>query len=566
MNIETLLARPTLRGLEFRLGFEAFAHKTASALGLAGVQVVWSKGIMTAGINTFGELFLSDVRDDSFVTRASIVRYAGYVVHELLHHKYTDFRQNASLAYVRTLHNAIEDGWIESTGIGSNLLGNIGRLLGELIDTMTREALAEVTDWNDPRQYPYILAVHCRPHATVKCPTNPALLPIFDEAARRCALATSSADTLQIARWVYEKLHLASQTPPPKDDQAGDSEQAGDADGDQAGDAGDGDGKGEQAGDAGAGGEGGEDASKTGEKAPTGDDQGSGEGKVASPEKNAPSQPIADPATVRKAREVEPSLGEELGAESTGGSFSKDQNIQHGDLHVAPIQTLTKLGVVAVPAKLRFEVKRLFDDTGLSDFRRNRKAGSINVHALPSVAHGNDRVFKRRLDVEGVDSAVVICLDVSGSMFGNRQLIVSAVQACRVLMETLAAAGVKTALMTFGSSVALLKPFETNHKVASAKLGCLRHGSKTNDYAALRYAHEILARRSEQRKVVFVMTDGVGDAESTHIQCGVGVNLGITTIGIGIQHDVSHVYPQSIMVNDMSDLGNASFKQIKLAA
>ena len=102
MNIETLLARPTLRGLEFRLGFEAFAHKTASALGLAGVQVVWSKGIMTAGINTFGELFLSDVRDDSFVTRASIVRYAGYVVHELLHHKYTDFRQNASLAYVRT--------------------------------------------------------------------------------------------------------------------------------------------------------------------------------------------------------------------------------------------------------------------------------------------------------------------------------------------------------------------------------------------------------------------------------------------------------------------------------
>jgi cobalamin biosynthesis protein CobT len=42
--------------------------------------------------------------------------------------------------------------------------------------------------------------------------------------------------------------------------------------------------------------------------------------------------------------------------------------------------------------------------------------------------------------------------------------------------------------------------------------------------------------------------------------------LGVTTIGIGIGADVSWVYGQAVTVRDIADLGNASFKQIKLAA
>jgi hypothetical protein len=536
MNIETILSRPSVRGLEFRLGLEAYAHKVGSALGLPRVKVIWRADIQTAGINDNGDLYLSGVPDDAKVSRALVVKYAAYVVHELLHHKYTDFGVQSSEQYIRTLHNAVEDGWIENTGIASGLLGNIGPLLGEMIDTMTREALDNVKDWNDPRQYPYILAVHCRSHATVKCPTNPALTPVFDEAARRCLAAKNSADTLKIAEWVYEQIKKASKDKP------------------------EGDGKKDKPK--------GKDGSDKPSGGPTSPDQPEGEGKGADKADKgaeAPSGPVKSPEGV-EADPVEPTLGEG----GMAGSYSTDVALRGEDFHLSG-HNRTDVGNAPIPAKLRYEVKRLFDDSGLSDFTRNRKAGVVNIHALPTVATGNDRVFKRRLEVEGVDSAVVICLDVSGSMFDvesyrPKPLIGPAVQTCRALMETLDAAGVKTAVLCFGTQISVPKGFNKNVKQASALLGTVKQGGNTNDYAALRYAHQMLAQRPERRKIAFVITDGFGKPDAVIQQVASGKALGVTTIGIGIGADVGWIYGQAVTVRDIADIGNASFKQIKLAA
>ena len=534
MNIETILSRPSVRGLEFRLGIEAYAHKVGSALGLPSVKVIWNADVQTAGINCNGDLYLAGVPDDAKVSRALVVKYAAYVVHELLHHKYTDFDVMGKEQYIRTLHNAVEDGWIENTGIDSGLLGNIGPLLGEMIDTMTREALDTVKDWNDARQYPYILAVHCRSHATVKCPTNPALTPVFDEAARRCLAAKDSADTLEIAKWVYEQIKRVSEDKPEDKPE---------------------DGKGDK----------GSDKPSDG---PTSPDQPEGEGKGADKAdkgSEAPSGPVQSPEGV-EADPVEPKLADG----GTGGSFSTDVSLRDERYHVTG-RALPDLGNAPIPAKLRYEVKRLFDDSGLSDFTRNRKAGVVNIHALPTVATGNDRVFKRRLEVEGVDSAVVICLDVSGSMFDvesyrPKPLIGPAVQTCRALLETLDAAGVKTAVLCFGTQISVPKGFNKNAKQASALLGTVKQGGNTNDYAALRYAHQMLAQRPERRKITFVITDGFGNPYAVRQQVNSGKALGVTTIGIGIGTDVEWIYGQAVTVKDIADLGNASFKQIKLAA
>jgi Mg-chelatase subunit ChlD len=529
MNIETILSRPSVRGLEFRLGLEAYAHKVGSALGLPRVRVLWRHDVQTAGINDNGDLFLSGVPDDAKVSRALVAKYAAYVVHELLHHKYTDFGAQSSEQYIRTLHNAVEDGWIENTGIASGLLGNIGPLLGEMIDTMTREALATVPDWNDPRQYPYVLAVHCRSHATVKCPTNPALTAIFDFAAQKCLSATSSADTLKIAEWVYEQIKKAS-----KDKPKGDGKKEGK---DKKG------------------------AEKPSD-GPTSPDQPEGEGKGADKTdkgSNGPIGPVQSPEGV-EADPVEPTLSEG----GIAGAYSTDISLKAERHHLSE-STIYGLANAPIPAKLRYEVKRLFDDSGLSDFTRNRKAGVVNVHALPSVAAGNDRVFKRRLEVEGVDSAVVICLDVSGSMFDDA-LIAPAVMACRALLETLDAAGVKTAVLCFGSALSVPKGFNKNVKQASILLGTVKQGGCTNDYAALRYAHQMLAQRPERRKIAFVITDGYGNPGAVRQQVTSGNALGVTTIGIGIGTDVSSIYGQAVTVRHIADLGNASFKQIKLAA
>ena len=533
MNLETILTRPSVRGLEFRLGLEAYAHKVAKALDLSRVRVIWTNKITTAGISSGGNLYLSGVVDEAVVSRAMVVKYAGFVVHELLHHKYTDFTCTSSNAYIKMLHNGVEDGWIENAGIKSGLLGNIGPLLGELVDGMTREALDTVTDWNDPRQYPFVLAVHCRAHATIKCPTNPLLTPIFDEAARRCLAAQNSADTLAIAEWVYDQINKASKENPeqpkkgkPKKSKPGDKPQ---------------------------------DGLQEPQDGPTGDDQPSGGGEP-------PTGPVQSPVDVEPSN-VEP----ELGGGGIARPFSTDTTLKGPLYHIGvPISGLAQ---VPVPARLRYEVKRLFDDSGLSDFTRNRKAGVVNVHALPSVAAGSDRVFKRRLEVEGVDSAVVICLDVSGSMFEPRgpncdqpPLIGPAVQTCRAMLDTLDAAGVKTAVLLFASDISVPKPFNQNAKKASVMLGKASDGGGTQDYAALRHAHQMLALRPERRKIAFVITDGQGKPDAVRQQVTSGKALGITTIGIGIKFDVSSIYGQAVLVDDIADLGNASFKQIKLAA
>jgi hypothetical protein len=525
MNIETMLNRPSVRGLEFRLGLEAFTHKMCKSLGLTNVRVTWTNQTETAGINTDGDILLAGVLDEAVINRAMVFKYAGYVVHELLHHKYTNFNMNSDNSYIQILHNAVEDGWIENTGINSGLLGNIGPLLGELIDSMTRQAIEVVQDWNDPRQYPFILAVHCRKHSTVKCPTNPKLVPIFDKAAEKCLKANSSADTLRIAEWVYSQINIASQEKKNNKPQTEDKAQDGPEDGCEE---------------------------------PTSPDQAEG--------KEGPSGPVQSTWDVIP-NGVEP----QLKGGDIARSYSSDYYVKKSVAHIG--NEIAGLLNTPVPARLRYEVKRLFDNSGLSDFMRNRKSGVVNVHALPSVASGSDRVFKRRLEVEGVDSAVVICLDVSGSMFERKginhekpPLIGPAVQTCRALLDTLDKAGVTTSVITFGTYVSVLKPFNKNAKQASNTLGRVSEGGGTNDYVALRHAHQMLALTHARRKIAFVITDGQGKPDAVRQQVSSGRAMGITTIGVGIMFDVADIYGQAVLVNKIADLGNASFKQIKLAA
>ena len=157
----------TMRGYEFMRGIETFAHKACSALGLPPVTVRWTQ-IHTACIDAYGRMELSIVKDDAIISGAVFERYCGKVLHELLHRAFTDFSvvtNRAARQYIMQLHNGIEDGRIESECIRLNMTGNCSQLLTRLIDGFVAEAMAQVEDWSDPAQYPFILAVMCRPHA-----------------------------------------------------------------------------------------------------------------------------------------------------------------------------------------------------------------------------------------------------------------------------------------------------------------------------------------------------------------------------------------------------------------
>lgn len=64
-------------------------------------------------------------------------------------------------------------------------------------------------------------------------------------------------------------------------------------------------------------------------------------------------------------------------------------------------------------------------------------------------------MFQQRRDIEGIDSAVVIVLDVSGSMWEDIGTVVSVGAA---LVETLASAQVQVAVTSFASEASLVTP------------------------------------------------------------------------------------------------------------
>jgi hypothetical protein len=199
----------TYRGHEFKRAVTLAIHKICADLGRDPVQIEWG-GTQSASITLRGHLKLANVRDDAVLTKADLMRYVGYGVHELLHWTYTDFNATkkgwAHSQYVAQLHNALEDAFIEHKGIKASLTGNIEELLTALINGVVTESLTEVTDWSNPAQYPFVLAVYARRHATIKVPLAEGLQPIFAEAAKRLNSATDSFATLDIALWVFNEL------------------------------------------------------------------------------------------------------------------------------------------------------------------------------------------------------------------------------------------------------------------------------------------------------------------------------------------------------------------------
>lgn len=466
------------------------------------------------------------------MTHRDLIKWVGFGVHELLHAMYTNFDARGDSRYLDYLHNAVEDAWIEHTGINRVLTGNIEPLLADLMDNMVTEAMKSVTDWADPAQYPFVLAVYLRKHAKTKVPLADGLEPIFAEAAVRLNSARTSYDTLAIAEWVLEQLNAMPEQQPEQDQAQSDPNGE---EGQQDGDGGEGEGE--------------------------GDGQQDGQGGASKVGK-------ATKPVLTNAVNPEPKLQLDDKRGSTG-TYTEMWAHDHAPRNIG--DEWADLNI-AVPAKLRFEVRKLFDNSGLDEFVRNRRSGAIDVTALST--HGyNDRLFKLRRSTDGIDTACVVLIDASGSMYsdggcdkkGRPNRMHNALKTSAALLDTFKKAQVATAVVAFGDYSYVLKDFNSPNVKALKLLASLQDLGSTNDYIAVRKAHSMLLNRPEQRKICFVITDGEGAKNDTREQCETGARLGITTIGVGIDLDVKDVYQQNVTVTDISQLGAVSFNKIKLS-
>jgi len=316
-----------------------------------------------------------------------------------------------------------------------------------------------------------------------------------------------------------------------------------------------GEGKGEGSG-AGAG-----EADGAGEGA--GQEQGEGEGEGDKPGQR---KTVLDAYSL--AREVEPGCPV-AGDPGAGGKFDRGRATETwGDIYASSYNWPTTTGSCG---KIRNEIKRLLENTGRSDWSPHRKAGSLNVRALPSISTGNVNLFKRRDEVEGVDSAVLILLDNSGSMeYLNKDGVTrmqAAVPVVVALHAAATAAGAAVAVDAFSIGTTPVVGWGAPTAKLAGLISKINPNYNTNDYQAVRLAGDKLLARPEQRKVLIVITDGNGDRERTSKHVAALERCGVTVIGIGILLDseMTSVYPSSINVKNLQDLASASFKHIKVA-
>lgn len=304
-------------GWEFKPALTAAIHKMASDLGMSKVDVTFRSDIPTAAINRQGRIFIQNIKDDAILNRSDLEQFTGYAMHELLHWKYTNFgvMEQSNIKYLIQLHNGIEDAWIENRAIANKLTGNVAQLLGSLIDRMAAEGLREVTDWSDPRQYPFALAVYARKHSTIKVPLADGLQPLFDQACLRLNNCQSTADTWVIAEWLFNELCKFQPPEPPTNPQPPTNPDTNPTDSEPPQEGGN------------------QDGPTKGEKPPTSPDQEGDKGDAPSNDKDAPVGKAKSPVkqvkknekgqTVKvivKARSVEPEIKVPEGAKSGGST------------------------------------------------------------------------------------------------------------------------------------------------------------------------------------------------------------------------------------------------------
>ncbi len=148
--------------------------------------------------------------------------------------------------------------------------------------------------------------------------------------------------------------------------------------------------------------------------------------------------------------------------------------------------------------------------------RRSTYRGRIHRRRLyRSVLPGNINVFERKILRKHIyeSARVLICIDCSGSMSGNKSLL-AAICTSAIATAVMRYPGARSAVLGFGlrnksiQGLSILKDWHEEKR----KMPIISNGSFTPTAEAVRYAEIMLNDlKTKNKKIVLVITDGVPD-------------------------------------------------------
>lgn len=544
-----------ISGYKFKLGIASFARKLVERSNTP-FQIIFHGNGASTDCNT--TVFLPHVDDNARMHDGQARRWAGFVIHEFAHTRITgdiDFLRGVFSAsgckntdYAHSLWNALEDGWIERWL--PEEIPNAHAVLTPLVEATLAEAETSGVDWNSPDAWPFALALWSRSYLRIRVPVPAKIGEIFDEAVKELhSLDPNKAHPRQAKRnakiainvyWQIEHLLSESWEERQKGGKGAKGEQGERQDGPGSDGLADEDGDDGETGGAG------------------GDIPDSAPGTLAGV------QPIAV--------EPQPEGGIETFADREQKRKEQQRTAHHSnDMYL--VSRIDRVGDGPVygragspGAKLRRELRRLFDCSAKEQWNAGKRSGVIDAGRLHRHSF-DDGVFRRREETEGIDTAVVILIDVSGSTQGR--VLNAEIEAADQVLSSLSFGSVSSSVLVFDDELQQVTGFGEGIRQYRRRILQGRRGGSTNDILAINYAAQVLAQRREKRKILMVLTDGDGDQghEKTKQLTERIDKLGITCIGIGINcPNVRRAYSQHVVVKDLKELSEVSLRQIKVAA
>lgn len=264
-------------------------------------------------------------------------------------------------------------------------------------------------------------------------------------------------------------------------------------------------------------------------------------------------------------------------------------------------RAIDKMGAELATSKRKMEL--MIAATQKISWDSMKERGRLDSKRLVGAYQGDQNVFKIKRDESDLDTAVAICIDLSGSM-GRSGKSTQAMMSAIVLSELLSKIGVPFEITGFDASMSGLADYEKSdifsicremydyariepiriqefkrfgdkffdarkymHRIASLD----GSGCNNVDGEAIMMSAKSLMRRPEKRKIMFVLSDGHPYADGNehrlrgHLKRTVKdiERHQVELVGIGIMTDaVREFYPNYVVVKNSENLPSTMLKML----
>lgn len=228
---------------------------------------------------------------------------------------------------------------------------------------------------------------------------------------------------------------------------------------------------------------------------------------------------------------------------------------------------LNEVDAIAASSRMRARLIGFLEATKHKPTAFGLSGKKIASSRLPKLAIGDPRIFKKKVETKSANTAIVIALDKSGSMRGDRSQIAD--PAAFALHNALySLSGVKACSIAYsncndGINVHILADFD---RKPIARCFSHKTDGSTPTHEAMWAARAMLLCRQEPRKILLILTDGEPD-DSWSVRAATKALLkdGIEIAALGIEsvNLVKHFWENSADIASLQELPGAMFGMLQ---